>query len=156
MRVRAWYGLAGEIDVEGPRWHVVRVAGAPLGHPPLVNLLLRRGLAADERARLSGLHELGHLQTLPLALAHGLALFWMGVRRHWARGRWVARLTATLVAHQAAWEFASEAYVVAREGGAYRERYRTRPNRCVPLFWVATASLGLGLSWWLTRSHRSP
>jgi hypothetical protein len=139
MRVLAWYGLAGEIDVEGPRWHVVRVAGVPLGQPPLVNLALRRGLAADERARLSGLHELGHLQTLLLALAHGMALVWMGVRRRRAGGRRIGWLTAALVAHHAAWEFASEAYVVAREGVAYRDRYRRRPNRLVPLFWIARA-----------------
>ncbi len=152
MRVRAWYGLAGEIDVAGPRWHVVRVAGVPLGHPPLVNLALRRGLAADERARLSGLHELGHLQTL--ALAHGLALLWMGGRRHRARGRRLGWVTAALVAHHAVWELASEAYVVLREGVAYRTRYRTRPNRLVPLFWVVTAGLGLGLSWWLIGARR--
>lgn len=68
--VRSWYGLPAEIAVENNLWHLVRVAGLSLHHPPLVNLILRRGLPREERLYLSFLHEFGHLQTLPVAVLH--------------------------------------------------------------------------------------
>ncbi|MFQ5614102.1 MAG: hypothetical protein ACE5H9_18430 [Anaerolineae bacterium] len=43
-RVRAWYGLPGEIVIESDYWHLVKVGPFPLPHPPLINLFTRRGL----------------------------------------------------------------------------------------------------------------
>jgi len=40
----------------------------------VVNTFLRAGFPEAERLRLSYLHEFGHLQTLPLALAHAGAI----------------------------------------------------------------------------------
>ena len=77
-RVRAWYGLPGEIVVEGDHWHLGKVGPLPLPHPPLINRLIRRGLPREDRRALSYWHELGHLQTLPLALIHAV---WLWRRR---------------------------------------------------------------------------
>ena len=150
MKVRAWYGLTGEIEVESELWHLVRIGGVPLPHPPVINLLLRRGLPRGDRLRLSYLHEFGHFQTLPIAVAHVLLL--LAARQ--ARGRASLpplELAALAVAHEAVWELTSEAYVVSHDGAAYRETYRRNPNPLVPAFWAAMGGLGLGLSLWLLR-----
>jgi hypothetical protein len=38
MKVRSWYGLTGEIEVENELWHLVKIGDIALHHPPLVNL----------------------------------------------------------------------------------------------------------------------
>lgn len=77
MRVRSWYGLKAEIDVEEGVWHRVEVGRLPLNHPPLVNLVLRHGLHNKDRQYLSLLHEFGHFQIMPLILIHTLVLYWV-------------------------------------------------------------------------------
>lgn len=124
----SWYGLPAEIAVENNLWHLVRVGGVPLHHPPVVNMILRRGLPEGARLHLSFLHEFGHLQTLPLAIAHALMLL--------ITGRWRGRgflgsltaLMATALAHEAVWELASETYVVISTKQDYRHIYRRHPN----------------------------
>ena len=78
MKVRSWYGLSGEIEVENELWHLVKIGQVALNHPPVINLLLRRGLPREDRLRLSYLHEFGHFQTLPFALAPVLWMLWSG------------------------------------------------------------------------------
>ncbi len=154
MQVRSWYGLPGEIEVENELWHLVKVGGVPLNHPPVVNLILRRGLPREDRLRRSYLHEFGHFQTLPLALAHALALLWSQRGRRHSLFGWLIRLVALAVAHEAVWEMASEGYVIARDGAAYRETYRKTSNPFVPVFWVGMGALGIGLTAWLWRRTR--
>ncbi len=89
MEIRSWYGLIGSIQVEQELWHLVKVGGISLPHPPLINLVLRQRQTHHDRLRLSFLHEFGHLQTLPLALLHLLWLIavWLTAgRRHRGRG----------------------------------------------------------------------
>ncbi|MCL7453077.1 MAG: hypothetical protein M8467_08505 [Anaerolineae bacterium] len=148
--VRSWYGLPGKIVVENEYWHRVRVGGVAVNHPPLVNLFLRRGLSRKDRLRLSHLHEFGHFQMLPLALALLLCLLRPRGSQQPPAPRWLVWIGG-FVAHQAAWEMASEAYVMAHEGVAYRETYRRTPNLFLPLFWVVMGGLAMGLSRWLTR-----
>ncbi|MCB0191532.1 MAG: hypothetical protein KDJ65_06265 [Anaerolineae bacterium] len=88
-QVKAWYGLTGEIVVENELWHLVKVGGVPLNHPPVINLILRRKLPRQAKLRLSYLHEFGHFQTLPLALAYLLLLFWAGRRPQRWSGGWI-------------------------------------------------------------------
>lgn len=135
-KVRAWYGLAGEIQVEHGLWHLVRVGRVSLPHPPLVNLFLRASLSRETRLDLSFRHEFAHLQTLPLALLHLLSL------RPW-RLRSPLGLAAALVAHEAVWELAAEAWVVAEAPEAYRRAYGGRWRR--PLFFAGfMAALAVG------------
>jgi hypothetical protein len=151
-QVQAWYGLSGEIEVENDLWHLVKVGGVPLNHPPVVNLILRRRLPRRDKLRLSYMHEFGHFQTLPVALAHVvLLLVWSGRRQRSSAG-WISWAAALAVAHQAVWELAAETYVVTRDRAAYQEIYRRTPNRLLPTFWIVVSGLGLGLSCWLLRS----
>jgi len=89
FKVRTWYGLPAEILV-GRTWHWVRAGGLRLPHPGLVDIHLHQGVRRREREQLTYLHELGHLETLPLALLHALALWLTGRRR--ADTRWTLRL----------------------------------------------------------------
>lgn len=162
MNVRSWYGLAGEIDVVDERWHRVKAGSVTLNHPPLVNHLLRRGLPHEDRLRLSHLHEFGHFQTLPLALAHVLLLVW-GRSRARRRGprailasvpRWLVWVPGLAIAHQAMWEMASEAYVMAHDGSAYRETYCRVRNSFLFAFWAVMGGLAIGLSRWFVAKRQ--
>src|SRR3990172_2529521 len=121
LRVRSWYGLPAELGVEDRLWHLVKVGGGSLSPPPVVNTFLRAGLPEAERLRLSYLHEFGHLQTFPLALAHAAALLWAGLRQGRSLAGWIGWILAVLLAHEATWELASESYVVLGDRAAYRQ-----------------------------------
>ena len=109
MKVRSWYGLTGEIEVENELWHLVKIGDVALHHPPLVNLILRRRLPREDRLRLSYLHEFGHFQTLPIALMHVLLILWAGRRQRRLLFGWPRWLMTLVIAHEAVWELASEA-----------------------------------------------
>jgi len=153
MKVRSWYGLSGEIEVENELWHLVKIGQVALNHPPVINLLLRRGLPRDDRLRLSYLHEFGHFQTLPFALAHALWMLWSGRKQPRSFLGWSVWLIKVVVAHEGVWEFMSEGYVIARDSTAYRETYRRTPNPLLPAFWVAMSGVGGVLTAWLLRSR---
>jgi len=144
LRVESWYGLPAEIAVENGLWHLVRVGGIALGHPPLVNLILRRGLPEQARLELSFLHEYGHLQTLPIAAGHLLLLVLFG---RWQRLGWreaLARITSATIAHQAVWELASETYVLQTSRSRYQRIYRAYPNPWgQAIFWIGMTLLAL-------------
>ena len=149
MKVRSWYRLTGEIDVENELWHLVKVGNVALNHPPMVNLILRRGLARDDRLRLSYLHELGHFQTLPFALLHLILMLRSALGRRYSLSGWLAWLTALVLANVAVWELASEAYVAVQDDKAYFATYRKTRNPLLPAFWLGMSGLGIGLSWLL-------
>lgn len=153
-RVRSWYGLPAEIGVENNLWHLVRVGGVALNHPPLVNLTLRRGQPRQERLYLSFLHEFGHLQTLPVAVLH---VIWLLINGRWrGRGFWEAltALGGAVVAHQAVWELASESYVVLKSREEYGRIYRKFPNRIgQAAFWGGMGVTAVCLTRWLGRKN---
>ena len=150
QHVRSWYGLTAEIAVENNLWHLVRVGSVALHHPPIVNLILRRGQPRRERLYLSFLHEFGHLQTLPVAIIHGI---WLLTVISWRGRRWretLALLTGMAVAHEAVWELLSEMYVVLKAGTKYHRIYHEHPNRVGQIaFWSSMRLLSGVLSLWL-------
>jgi hypothetical protein len=106
---KSWYGLPVDITVSRSNWHRVMIPGISLPHLGLVNLVARCGLPLDKRLAITWRHELGHLQTLPLPLAHLLLILWP--RRGRRKGSRWQRVLVGLVAQQAAWELAAESYV---------------------------------------------
>lgn len=153
--VRSWYGVTAEIAVENNLWHLVRVGGVALPHPPLVNLVLRRGLPRQERLHLSFLHEFGHVQTLPVAVLH---LLWLLKNGRWRGRGWretLAMLAAAAVTHEAMWELASEMYVIVQTGPEYGRTYRRYPNPLGQMtFWSSMAAAAVFLTRWLVRSGK--
>lgn len=75
-RTRTWYGLPVEISVSSGNWHRVKVSKVSLPHPGLVNFLSCWELPVKERLELTYRHELGHLQMLPVPLAHFFFILW--------------------------------------------------------------------------------
>ena len=158
MKVHSWYGLNGEIEVENEFWHFVKVGQIALNHPPLVNLILRRGLPRGDRLRLSYLHEFGHFQTLPFAVLHLLLLLGSTLRRRRSLSGWLAWIIGLFIANEAIWEMAAEAYAVMHEGKGYLATYRKMPNPFVIFFWIGMIGLGIWLSWRVMRlnAHSFP
>ena len=148
FRVRAWYGLPAEISV-GRVWHWVKAGGVPLLHPGLVDLHLRRGLPRQARDQLTYWHELGHLETLPLALLHGLALWLTGRRRQ--DTPWTLRLLIGLTTWLAGWELFAEFYTVGRAGPEYARLYRKAhpPLPLVLFFWGGMGLLSMVGTLWM-------
>ncbi len=108
-KLRAWYGLTLTLRFYGTHWAAV---GPMPPHPQLVNMILRMGLSKEDSVHLQILHELGHLQSLPLMVLAGALLFWFS----WP-------LFTSLVGLFILWEVLSEAYVILREGRNYFRIY---------------------------------
>lgn len=53
VQVPTWYGAEGDVELHGPFWHLVGLWGLEVPHPPLVNLLVRRGLPLGAKRELS-------------------------------------------------------------------------------------------------------
>lgn len=155
-KVRSWHGLTGEIGVGNRLWHLVKVGYVPLPHPPLVNLVLRKGLPLEEHLQLSFLHEFGHLQTFPLVILHAGFLIVFGYWRSHGLGAFLRRVIAGAVAHEAVWELSSEAYAKAKAGPEYRRIYREYPNPFGQfLFWGGMTTLAVFASLYLIRPGNS-
>ena len=107
--MRTWYGLTLTLRFYGTHWAAV---GPMPPHPQLVNMLLRMGLPKEDSIHLQILHELGHLQSLPLMVLAGTALFLFS-----------APFLPAAISLFVLWEVLSEAYVILREGRNYLRIY---------------------------------
>ena len=140
--VRAWYGLRAKIAIGTDYWHHVEVGPVKLPHRAVVNLIVRRGLGAEDRGQLGFRHEEGHLQTLPLVLTYAV---WQ-LRRSSAgwRGRssWPVALSAIL-ATLASWEVTAEGFAVLTSPSRYYRAHRGRPRYRCAAFWAGMFWLAL-------------
>ncbi len=118
---RTWFGLRGRASVGADDRHCVWAVGVPLPHYGLVNYFLRHRLAGDERLRVMALHERGHFETLPVAVALGVIMVLLGRGRLGRRSRGnTVRTVADWMAHHAVWEGLAEAWLLAYEGRRYQ------------------------------------
>lgn len=108
-KLRTWYGLTLTLRFYGTHWAAV---GPMPPHPQLVNMLLRIGLSKEDSVHLQVLHELGHLQSLPLMVLAGGALFLLS-----------APVLPAAAGLFILWEVLSEACVILREGRNYFRIY---------------------------------
>lgn len=122
-------------------YHSVWTWGVYIPHYGLVNHFLRHRLHGTERLRVIALHERGHFETLPAAVALAGLLVLLGKNQP---GRRVPiRVAADWAAHHVVWEGLAEAWVLAHEG----RRYRTAVWWRTGVFW----SLVLCAGAWLGR-----
>ena len=108
-KLRTWYGLTMTLRFYGTHWAAV---GPMPPHPQLVNMILRMGLSKEDSVHLQILHELGHLQSLPLMILAGVVLFLLS-----------APFLPAVAGLFILWEILSEAYVILREGRNYLRIY---------------------------------
>jgi len=112
--LRTWYGLSLTLHFYGAHWASV---GPLPPHPQLVNMLLRMRLPEEDSLHLQILHELGHLQSLPLMvpiIAVPFLLSWPVI--------------PALAGLFILWEVLSESYVIYREGRNYWRIYGIGPG----------------------------
>ena len=107
--LKTWYGLSLTLRFYGAHWASV---GPLPPHPQLVNMILRIGLSKKDSVHLQILHELGHLQTLPLIVLAGATMYWFS-----------SPLFTSLAVLFVLWEVLSESYVIFREGRNYLRIY---------------------------------
>ena len=136
-KTKSWYGLPVEIKVSSNNLHLVKVAGFPLPHPGLVNIISRQGLPTQTRLELTAQHEFGHLQTLPLALLHLLLLLWPRQGEPYVSRR--MRALIILITHQVFWEVVSESYTASTNRRAYQAPRPTRARQLYAIFWAGMA-----------------
>lgn len=125
VTVRTWYGARGQVELQGPFWHLAGLWGIDVPHPPLVNLIVRHGLPLEAKRRPSFDHEVGHLQMLPAAMLASIVILAQAWRTDGLRWRDLPRLWA---GHHALWEMLAEAYVMRRHRERYRHLYRHGPH----------------------------
>lgn len=108
-KMRTWYGLTLTLRFYGTHWAAI---GPMPPHPQLVNMLLRIGLSKEDSMHLQVLHELGHLQSLPLmVLATAVPVLSS------------TPVLPAVIGLFILWEILSEAYVILREGRNYLRIY---------------------------------
>jgi hypothetical protein len=123
-----WYRLPARIVVSDDGLCDIAPLGISMPHPSLINLVLRRGVPDETRSRLFFLHEVGHLQTLPLLLLPLLLL----QRKQRTRGK---SLLLNILGVEAFWELTSETYVVWRTRHEYSAAWNASRNPAMLLFW---------------------
>lgn len=133
LRVYSWYGVNGVVRAAGGMDCDIEVEGHAFPHPSLVNQFIRRGLPGDVRVLLGARHEVGHLQTLPLA---GLFFLTLLAAILYNPRDGVRKTIGLLVGVQAAWELASESYVVGHIGTRAYSRVYAKPSLTLVLFWI--------------------
>lgn len=126
---RTWYGIPADVSVQDGGWHEVRMGPLALPHPALINGFLRQGVPREIRTRMTCSHEVGHLQTLPVAVCHAA---WLGSRLASApdtRDRLAssaARCGTAFLVHAAAWELLAETCTWLENRRSYRMQSRWR------------------------------
>jgi hypothetical protein len=152
-KTKSWYGLPVEINVSSNNLHLVKVAGLPLPHPGIVNVIARRGLPTQTRLELTAQHEFGHLQTLPLALLHLLLLLWPRQGEPYGSRR--LRTLIILLTHQVFWEVVSESYVAFTDRRAFRAPRPTRTRQLYAVFGASMAVFSLLGTIFLIRNNKT-
>ncbi len=143
VRIRTWYGIIAVIEIRNRSFHRAGLGKFIMPHPPVVNWLLRRGMRNDFCRRLSILHELGHLQTLPGIFLYSLG---MGLWIYHQKPVSLLELGMILLGIHAFWELLAELYVRFQAGPLYRLYYRGVGRFPRILFWSTMAVFTL-LSW---------
>jgi hypothetical protein len=137
---RMWFGMNATVTIGTGFIHKAGFGMISLPHPPVINLLLRQGLTEDDRDTLSFTHELGHFQTLPLAVLYtGLMLALTYVTGHTG----FIEIVLVLISTHAAWEIVAEIITIASDMSLYRKYYEGIAVIPRVIFWILTGTLAL-------------
>jgi hypothetical protein len=110
----------------------------------VVNWLLRRGLAENARFSLSFTHEIGHLESGPLALFYAAVNLFV----IYSTGQTnLAKIILVFISTHAAWEIISEIFTITRSGDLYRNHYERVTIIPRTIFW--TFAIVLTLAGWI-------
>ncbi|MFV2056585.1 MAG: hypothetical protein ACC707_08965 [Thiohalomonadales bacterium] len=138
VKVRTWFGLIAVADVRPGHWHRAGYGDMLITHPPVVNLLLRRGLPREHYQTLSALHEIGHLQMLPLELLYAALLY--GLLFVYGQPS-ILTLILVFISCFAAWEMFAESHVIRHSVKRYGHYYTAISVLPRVIFWGTTTIL---------------
>jgi hypothetical protein len=144
IKTRTWYGMEATVTIGPGFLHKVGFKKLLIPHPPVVNWLLRRGLTENARSSLSFTHEIGHLESGPLAVfyaAVNLAVIYSTGQAN------LAKIILVFISTHAAWEIISEIFTIIRSGDLYRKHYERVTIIPRTIFW--TFAIVLTLVGWI-------
>ena len=142
-KVRTWYGLSGTVIIGAGLMHKSGVENLIIPHPAVVNWLLRLGLLENSAISLRINHEIGHLQSAPLAVLYTAMNYTAIVAASQVN---LFNLILVFICTHAAWEIMSEIFTIVIDPQFYHKCYQGVSLVPRAIFWLSTSSLTL-LGW---------
>ena len=135
VKSKTWFGLTAVSDVQPGRWHRAGYGNFLLTHPPVVNRLIRRGLAVSDNQHLSSLHEIGHLKMLPIEIAYAVIAFTLLYNQAEVS---IAEFVIVTISCFSAWEMLAESHVISQSVTRYHLSYQSVSKLPRVIFWSIT------------------
>jgi hypothetical protein len=139
-KVRTWYGLNGTVIIGAGLMHKSGVGRLIIPHPAVVNWLLRRGLLENSAITLRINHEIGHLQSAPLAVLYTAMNYTAIVAANQVN---LFNLILVFICTHAAGEIMSEIFTIVIDSQFYQKSYQGESQVTRVIFWFSTISLTL-------------
>ena len=139
-KVRTWYGLNGTVIIGAGLMHKSGVGRLIIPHPAVVNWLLRRGLLENSAITLRINHEIGHLQSAPLAVLYTAMNYTAIVAANQVN---LFNLILVFICTHAAGEIMSEIFTIVIDSQFYQKSYQGESQVARVIFWFSTISLTL-------------
>ena len=139
-KVRTWYGLNGTVIIGAGLMHKSGVGRLIIPHPAVVNWLLRRGLLENSAITLRINHEIGHLQSAPLAVLYTAMNYTAIVAANQVN---LFNLILVFICTHAAGEIMSEIFTIVIDSQSYQKSYQGESQVTRVIFWFSTISLTL-------------
>jgi hypothetical protein len=140
LNTRTWYGVNATVVIGPGFLHRGGYGKLLIPHPPVINWLLRRGLAPTVRENLSFAHEFGHLQSAPAALIYTAANFAALL----AAGKTtVLTVMLLLISTHAAYEIMAEVITIRHDHQLYLHCYENVSKIPRAIFWFSMSLLAL-------------
>ena len=139
-KVRTWYGLDGTVITGAGLMHKSGVGRLIIPHPAVVNWLLRQGLLEYSATTLRINHEIGHLQSAPLAVLYTATNYTAIVAANQVN---LFNLILVFICTHAAWEIMSEIFTIVIDPQFYHKCYQGVSLVPRVIFWFSTISLTL-------------
>ena len=139
-KVRTWYGLSGTVIIGAGLMHKSGVENLIIPHPAVVNWLLRLGLLENSAISLRINHEIGHLQSAPLAVLYTAMNYTAIVAANQVN---LFNLILVFICTHAAWEIMSEIFTIVIDPQFYQKSYQGVSLVPRAIFWLSTISLTL-------------
>ena len=139
-KVRTWYGLNGTVIIGAGLMHKSGVGSLVIPHPAVVNWLLRLGLLENSATTLRINHEIGHLQSAPLAVLYTAMNYTAIVAANQVN---LFNLILVFICTHAAWEIMSEILTIVIDPQFYHKCYQGVSLVPRVIFWFSTISLTL-------------
>ena len=139
-KVRTWYGLNGTVIIGAGLMHKSGVGRLIIPHPAVVNWRLRRGLLENSAITLRINHEIGHLQSAPLAVLYTAMNYTAIVAANQVN---LFNLILVFICTHAAGEIMSEIFTIVIDSQFYQKSYQGESQVTRVIFWFSTISLTL-------------